>query len=186
SLAQRLRLPVRAAQARTTHVVVLAQLGRTRSALRQAVLAETVLRDWELELARLRVNHGLVLQRIGRQAEALTRFGAAEPVLRRYGDVRWEVMLRNLRGTLLAYQGRSDLALADLTTGIELAGSVELETVLCSLHQNLGFALLRAGRVPEALKQIANARSLAASIGRRQDSNYADRADALLAAGLPV
>lgn len=188
SLAQRLRLPVRAAQARTTHVVVLAQLGRTRSALRQAVLAETVLRDSEdeLELARLRVNHGLVLQRIGRQAEALTRFGAAEPVLRRYGDVRWEVMLRNLRGTLLAYQGRSDLALADLTTGIELAGSVELETVLCSLHQNLGFALLRAGRVPEALKQIANARSLAASIGRRQDSNYADRADALLAAGLPV
>src|SRR6185437_8461755 len=102
SLAQRLRLPVRAAQARTTHVVVLAQLGRTRSALRQAVLAETVLRDSEdeLELARLRVNHGLVLQRIGRQAEALTRFGAAEPVLRRYGDVRWEVMLRNLRGTL--------------------------------------------------------------------------------------
>ncbi|WP_034265267.1 CHAT domain-containing protein [Actinospica robiniae] len=188
SLAHRLRLPVRAAQARTTHVVVLSQLGRTRAALREAELAEAGLQAAvdELELARLRVNHALVLQRIGRQAEALVRFGAAEPVLRRYGDVRWEVMLRNLRGTLLAYQGRSDLALADLTTGIELAGSVELKTVLCSLHQNLGFALLRAGRVPEALKQIANARSLAASIGRRQDSSYADRADALLAAGLPV
>ena len=122
-LARRLGLPVRAAQARTSLLVLLSQGGRTQAALREAALAEAALGhpDQERELAQLRVNHGLVLQRIGRTAEALDSFGKAAPVLRRHGDVRWEAVLRNLRGTLLVYQGRNEAGTADLRRGIELA-----------------------------------------------------------------
>ncbi len=186
ALAGRLRLPVRVAQARTSHVPVLSQLGRTQAALREAVLAEAALLGPgdELDLARLRVNHGLVLHRIGRPTEALTCFGAAEPVLRRHGDLRWEVLLRNLRGTLLAYRGRQDEAIEDLRQGVALARSGGLDVILCSLQQNLGFALLHTGRIPEALEQISLALAQAEALGRRLDSALADRAEALLAAGL--
>ena len=187
-LARSLGLPVRAAQARTSLLVLLSHQGRTEAALREATLAETALRDpaHELDLARLRVNHGLVLQRLGRTQEALASYGAAAPVLTRYLDVRWEVVLRNLRGTLLVYQGRNDEAVADLRRGIELAERAGLGELLIGLYQNLGFAFLQAGRIPEALGQISQALSLAESTGRRLNSALADRADALLAAGLPV
>lgn len=185
-LARRLDLPVRAAQARTSLLVLLSQGGRTQAALREAALAEAALGhpDQERELAQLRVNHGLVLQRIGRTAEALTSFGEAAPVLSRHGDVRWEAVLRNLRGTLLVYQGRNEAGTADLRRGIELAKHGGLDAMLCTLYQNLGFAFLQAGRIPEALEQISLALNLAQAMDRRLNSALADRADALLAAGL--
>jgi tetratricopeptide (TPR) repeat protein len=187
-LAGRLGLPVRAAQARTSLLVLLSHLGRTQAALREAALAEAALQDpdHELDLAQLRVNHGLVLQRLGRAQEALASYGAAAPVLERHGDTRWEVVMRNLRGTLLVYQGRNDDAVANLRRGIELARRGGLGELLTALYQNLGFAFLQAGRIPEALEQIALALELAESTGRRLDSALADRADALLAAGLAV
>ena len=185
-LAQRLNLPVRAAQARTSLLVLLSHQGRTQAALREAALAEAALHGpgHELDLAQLRVNHGLVLQRLGRSEAALTCYGAAAPVLERHQDLRWEVVMRNLRGTLLAYQGRNDEAVRDLRRGIELAERGGMKAILCGLYQNLGFAFVQAGRIPEALRQIAQAEALAISIGRRQDSTHADRADALLVAGL--
>lgn len=185
-LALRLSLPVRAAQVRTSLLVLLSHQGRTQAALREAAAAEAELqagRD-ELGLAHLRVNLGLVLQRLGRAGEALESYAAAEPVLLRHGDVRWEIIMRNLRGTLLAYQGRSAEAAADLSRAISLAERGGAHTVLTTLRQNLGFALLRSGRIPEALEQIAQALALAESMQRRLVSAYADRADALLAAGL--
>lgn len=185
-LAARLKLPVRAAQARTSLIVMLAHLGRTRAALREAALAQAALEapEQDLDLARLQVNLGLVLQRLGRTAEALACYGDAEPVLGRHGDERWEMLLRNLRGTMLAYQGRHGAAIEDLRRGIELARATGSDLVLCVLYQNLGFALLRSGRIPEALEQMANGLRLAEDTGLRLDTVHADRADALLAAGL--
>lgn len=182
----RLGLPVRAAQARTSLVVLLSAAGRTRAALREAARAEIELQDPRhgLDLARLRVNHALVLQRIGRTAEALACFDAAEPVLLDHADTRWEALLRSNRGILLVYRGRQDEAIADLRRGISLGEAAGLNNLLCILHQNLGFALLRSGRIPEALREIALAERSAELIGMQIDSAYADRADALLTAGL--
>ncbi|HEX4789087.1 MAG TPA: CHAT domain-containing protein [Actinospica sp.] len=185
-LAWRLRLPVRAAQARTSLVVLLAHQGRTAEALREAAKAKTGLQGpaEELDLARLRVNLGLVLQRLGRNAEALECYAASEPVLLKHADARWQLMLCNLRGTLHAYQGRSQAAISDLGRAVSLAESLNQQILLGPLRQNLGFALLRSGRIPEALEQIALALNLAVAADRRPDSALADRADALLAAGL--
>src|SRR5581483_4511985 len=100
--------PLRAAQARTSLVVILADRGNTQAALAEAALAEAALStlpDCALDLARLRVNVGLVLQRIGRTADALASYGAAQPTLQDHGDARWEGLLLSLRGTLLAYRG---------------------------------------------------------------------------------
>jgi tetratricopeptide (TPR) repeat protein len=186
ALSFRLGLPVRAAQARTSLVVVLSAAGRTRAALRQAATAETELQDPKhaLDLARLRVNHALVLQRIGRIAEALACFDAAEPVLRRSEDTVWETVLRSNRGILLAYRGQLETAITDLRRGIELGESADLGTALCALHQNLGFALLRSGRIPEALRELARAERSAELVGVQLDMIYADRAETLLVAGL--
>lgn len=185
-LARSLGLPVRAAQTRISLLVLLSHRGSTRAALREAALAEAALTEaeHELDLARLRVNHGLVLQRLGRAQEALACYGAAAPVLERHGDVRWEVVMRNLRGVLLVYEGENDKAVTDLRRGIELAEPAGLIVLLTALHENLGFALLQAGRIPEALEQIAQALRLAESEGHALGSALVDRADALLAAGL--
>ena len=186
--AESLDLPLRAAQARTSLLVMLSHQGHTREALREADLAEAALRepDAQLDLARLRVNKGLVLQRLGRSAEALTCYAAAEPVLIRYRDVRWEVVMLSLRGTMLAYQGKHDAAATDLRRGIALAESAGLHTLLCRLHQNLGFALLRSGRIPDALREISRALQSGELIGAEIETVLADRADALLTAGLAV
>ena len=182
----RLGLPVRAAQARTSLTVLLSAAGRTRSALREAARAESELQDPRhgLDLARLRVNRALVLLRIGRVDEALDCFDAAEPVLIKHRDTRWETVLRSNRGILLAYRGKQDAAIADLRRGISIGEAAGLHTLLCSLHQNLGFALLRSGRIPDALREISLAERSAELIGMEIDSALADRADALLTAGL--
>jgi tetratricopeptide (TPR) repeat protein len=187
-LALRLGLPVRAAQVRTSLLVLLSHQGHTPAALREAAIAEAELQTGsdELDLAHLKVNLGLVLQRLGRTGDALECYATAEPVLLRHKDVRWEIIMLNLRGTLLAYQGRAEAAVADLSRAISLAVNGSLNTVLITLRQNLGFALLRSGRIPEALGQIAQALELAQLLERRLISAYTDRADALLAAGLPA
>jgi tetratricopeptide (TPR) repeat protein len=188
TLAARLGLPVRAAQARTSLIVLLAHQGRTAEALREAAKAKAELEgpDEELDLARLQVNLGLVLQRLGRSAEALESYAAAEPVLSRHDDRRWQMMLANLRGTMLAYQGSDQAAIADLRRAVMLAEELGLMVALSSLRQNLGFVLLRSGQIPDALREVAEALRLAEATGRRLDGAYADRADALLTAGLAV
>jgi tetratricopeptide (TPR) repeat protein len=186
SAAEDLGLPLRAAQARTSLLVMLSHLGRTRDALREAALAEAALQalDAELDLARLRVNRGLVLQRLGRSAEALACYAAAEPVLVGNQDVRWEVLMLSLRGTMLAYQGKHEAAATDLRRGIALGESAGMTNMAFNLHLNYGFALVQAGRIPEALQEITRALRSGELSGNRLEGAYADRADALLTAGL--
>ena len=186
--ADRLGLPLRAAQARTSLLVALSHLGRTRDALHEAALAEAALQGpgAALDLARLRVNQGLVLQRLGRSAEALACYTAAEPVLIRHRDARWEALMLSQRGTMLAYQGKHGAAADDLRRGVELVESGGMATISYTLHLNYGFVLLQAGRIPEALQEITRALRTGEQIGQRIETAYADRADALLTAGLAV
>jgi tetratricopeptide (TPR) repeat protein len=184
--AEQLGLPIRVAQARTSLLVPLSHLGETRVALREAALAEAALQgpEAELDLARLRVNQGLVLQRLGRNAEALACYAVAEPVLIKHQDARWEVVMLNVRGLMLAYQGKQEASIGDLRRGLTLVESGGLTSVSYVLHLNHGFALLRAGRIPEALEEITRALRIGEQRGQRLETAYADRADALLAAGL--
>lgn len=147
-LAKRLRLPVRAAQARTSLVVMLAHQGHTAQALREAAKARTELQGFEaeLDLARLGVNLGLVLQRLGRNVEALDAYTASEPVLLKHEDSRWELILLSLRGMMHADQGRSESAIADLGRAVTLAESQGQQVLVRVMRQNLGFALMRDGR----------------------------------------
>lgn len=186
-LGDRAGFPLRAAQARTSLVVIHADRGNTQAALAEAALAEATLSnlpDGALDLARLRVNVGLVLQRIGRTADALASYSAAQQTLQEHRDARWEGLLLSLRGTLLAYRGDHEAARRDLHRAVELGRENGYEVVHQSAQHNLGFAALRAGDLPEALRQLDRARELARQIGRKTESVLADRADALLEAGL--
>src|SRR6266700_4211071 len=186
SAAESLGLPLRAAQARTSLLVMLSHQGRTQEALHEAALAEAALQgpESQLDLARLRVNQGLVLQRLGRSTAALACYAAAEPILIRHGDARWEAIMLSMRGTMLAYQGKHDAAIGDLRRTVELVESGGMTNISFGTHLNYGFVLLRAGRVPEALQQITRALRAGEQIGQRLETAYADRADALLTAGL--
>jgi CHAT domain-containing protein len=179
--------PLRAAQARTSLVVILADSGNTQAALAEASLAEATLAhlsDGALDLARLRVNLGLVLYRTGRRAEALACYRAAERPLREHGDVRWQTVMYSVRGTLLAYDGDRRAADADLTIAIELARDNGFEVLHTAARHNLAFAALRAGDLPKGLQLLDEARELAREVGKPIHANLADRADALLEAGL--
>jgi len=180
-------LALRVAQARTSLVVILADTGNTQAALAEAALAEVALSslpDGVLDLARLRVNVGLVLQRTGRSADALACYHAAEQTLRDHRDARWEALMLNLRGTLLAYQGSQAEALRDLTAAVEISREHGYEILHFNAQNNLGFAAQRAGDLPRALQVLDEARILAQQLGRPVNENLADRADTLLEAGL--
>ena len=186
-LGEQYGFPLRAAQARTSLVVILADAGNTQAALAEASLAEATLAhlpDGALDLARLRVNLGLVLYRTGRRAEALACYRAAERPLREHDDARWQVVMYILRGTLLAYDGDHQAADADLAIAVELARDNGFEVLHTAARHNLGFAALRAGDLPRSLQLLDEARELAREVGKPIHANLADRADALLEAGL--
>ena len=190
ALGERSGYVLRVAQARTSMLTVLADAGRTQAALAEAALAEALLAgmsgiaEGELELARLRVNLGQVLQRTGRMAEALACFAASENILRDRGDARWEAIMLNNRGTLLAYRGDHEAAERDLSRAAALARDNDLDGIHQTSVHNLGFAALLVGDLPRALRVLGDALALARALGKPVEPVLADRADALLAAGL--
>ncbi|HEU5332566.1 MAG TPA: CHAT domain-containing tetratricopeptide repeat protein [Actinocrinis sp.] len=186
-LGQRSAFSLRSAEARMSLLVILADAGNTQAALAEAAIAEATLAGLsgtELELARLRVNLGLVLQRTGRTAEALACYAASEPILRERDDARWEAIMLNLRGTLFAYRGDHEAADRDLSRAAELARGNGFDVTLQNAVFNLGFAALRAGDLPRALRTLEEARALAEKHGKPVASVLTDRAEALLTAGL--
>ena len=187
ALGERMGYRLRTGQARTSLLVMLAEAGNIQAALAQAALAEAALAslpDGKLERARLQVNLGLVLGRTGRIDEALSCFGAAEPVLREHGDARWEAIMLNMRGILLAYRGNHAETTRDLTRAERLASDQGFEALYHRALCNIGFAALRAGDLPRALRVLDEARVVGEQIGRPVESVLSDRADALLSAGL--
>lgn len=191
ALGDRRGFPLRAAQARTSLLVALFEAGNTKAALAQAAQAEAALGrlpaglpEAQHELARLWVNLGLVYVRTDRYAEALTRLNAAEPVLLDRDDTRWLGLMLNIRGPLHVYQGAHRAAEADLKFAEEVAlrgGFPVLQQV--AVH-NRGYAALRAGNLPHALRTLDRALELATQVGKRPERILSDRAEALLAAGL--
>ncbi|MEY9893451.1 tetratricopeptide (TPR) repeat protein [Catenulispora sp. MAP5-51] len=182
AMADRAGLPYRAAEARMTLVVILADLGNTDGALAEVALADSVLTG--LDRARLRVNLGLVLGRIGRSAEALEALDASQPVLAAYGDARWEAIALNLRGIIHVYRGAGQPAQSDLLRAAQLTEDGGYGLINAMVLGNLGFAAHRAGDLPSALFWFDAAIERFAEIDKPVAPMLVDRAEALLTAGL--
>jgi tetratricopeptide (TPR) repeat protein len=182
SVADRAGVPYRAAEARMSLVVLIADRGNTDGALAEAALADRVLTG--LDRARLRVNLALVLHRMGRSAEALEALDASQPVLAAHGDARWESLALNLRAVIHVYRGAGQPAQADLLRAARLtedAGYLLLNALV--LH-NRGFAAYRAGDLPSALYWIDAATQRFVEHDKPIVPLLIDRAEALLTAGL--
>ena len=187
ALGERMGYRLRTGQARTSLLVMLAEAGNIQAALAQATLAEAALAslpDGKLERARLQVNLGMVLHRTGRTVEALACYDAAEHVLREHGDARWEAILLNLRGIYFAYGGNHTESTRHLTRAKQLAAEHDFDALYHRALHNLGFAALRAGDLPRALRDLDEARQVGERMGLPVESVVSDRADALLSAGL--
>ncbi|HEX2274971.1 MAG TPA: tetratricopeptide repeat protein, partial [Acidimicrobiales bacterium] len=105
-------LRTRAAEARTSLLLVLASLGELPEALRQADLAAGVLSG--AAAARLTGQRAIVLHRLGRHDEALVGYRRALAGMRRWGDRDREARLLSNRGVLHAHRGDYRAATADL------------------------------------------------------------------------
>jgi tetratricopeptide (TPR) repeat protein len=173
------------ALSRAALAISLLSLGRTTAARREIARADADAPP----SARGRVDflHGLVDQRLGRLDRALARYKAALPRLRRDGDDHSIARALLNRGTLLAYQGAVDAALADFDEVERVAGRLRMSVLVAMAAHNAGFALGRRGAVADALAAFDRAESAYDEVDRppRQVAVLAsDRCDVYLQVGL--
>jgi tetratricopeptide (TPR) repeat protein len=182
-IAERVGSSVRAAEARASLVVVLAERGQTDAALREADLAATALRGGAA--GRLLLQRSVVLQRMGRLDDALRGYREALPMLRQAGDVEYECLGLLRRGLLHAYRSNHSSAAADLQNCADLAQRHGLRLIYSFAVHNLGFAAALRGDLSAALALLDKAAEAKSRLGRPDDAvSWLDRAAVLLAAGL--
>jgi tetratricopeptide (TPR) repeat protein len=173
------------ALARAGLAITLLSLGRTPAARREIALAD----ERAPQAARGRVDflHALVLQRVGELDRALDRYRRALPRLRRDGDEHSLARALLNQGTLRAYQGDTDGALADFAEVEALAGGLGLPVLVAMAAHNAGFALGRRGAVGDALGAFDRAEAAYRELGdppRLVAVLASDRCDVLLQVGL--
>lgn len=173
------------AVARAGLAISLLSLGRTAAARREIARAD----ELAPPSARARVDmaRALVHQRVGELDLALACFRVALPRLRRDGDHHSVARALLNRGTLLAYQGAADAALADFAEVEALADRLGLPVLVAMAAHNAGFALGRRGAVGEALGAFDRAEAAYDELGRPPRLVAvlaADRCDVLLQVGL--
>jgi tetratricopeptide (TPR) repeat protein len=169
------------ADVRVSYAGALADLGKIDAALAQCELAGATMRG--RDAGPLLAQRGLILCRAGRSEEALAYFARALPVLRAAGDVNFQCLLYMNRGNLFAYLGRLPAAERDFRAGATLAKAHGMREIADALAANLGFLAVRRGDIPYALRVFDGALAGAGTYSRF--SMTQDRAEALLAAGLP-
>ncbi|HKE51639.1 MAG TPA: CHAT domain-containing tetratricopeptide repeat protein [Actinomycetes bacterium] len=182
SIADRAGMAERAAEARTSLVVVLVERGETAAALYEADLAAPALRG--SAAGRLLIQRSLVLQRMGRLDDAVRGYREALPLVRQAGDVEYESLALLRRGTLYAYQGNHARAVDDLNRCAQLAQRHGLPLIYSFALHNLGFAAFMRGDLPDALARIDASAEVKREIGRPDAVTLTDRAAVLVAAGL--
>ncbi|HKA68833.1 MAG TPA: CHAT domain-containing protein [Actinomycetes bacterium] len=181
-IAERAGLAARAAEARASLVVVLAERGRTDSALREADLAAPALRG--AAAGRLLIQRSVVLQRMGHLDDALRGYREALTLLRQAGDVEYECLGLLRRGMLHAYRNNHASAAADLRNCAELADRHGLRVIHSYSVHNLGFAAFMRGELSEALALMDASAATDRELGITDAVPLMDRAAVLIAAGL--
>jgi tetratricopeptide (TPR) repeat protein len=181
-VADRAGSPYRAAEARISLVMVLADLGNTGAALAEGAQAAEVLTG--VDAARLKTNMGLVYARTGRTGRALEAFDEAVPVLASARDSRFEAIALNSRGIVHGMAGRNRAARADFDRALHLAAQGEYLHLSAMLQTNLGWVARQTGDLPEALARLNAAVKQFAKHGKGGARSLpVDLADTLLAAG---
>jgi Tfp pilus assembly protein PilF len=173
------------ALARAGLAISLLSLGRTPAARREIAKADA----GAPPVARGRVDflHALVLQRVGEHDTAIARYREAVPRLRRDGDEHSVARALLNQGTLRAYQGATDAALADFAEVEALAGRLGLPVLVAMAAHNAGFALGRRGAVGDALRAFDRAAAAYVQLGsppRLVAVLASDRCEVLLQVGL--
>jgi CHAT domain-containing protein len=180
-LADRHGLYREGAEARLTYATLLLERGRLDAALTECGRALAVMKGRAAGPAY--AQRALVLSRAGRAEEALLDYQRALPLLRADGDVHFQCRVYLNRSNLLAYLGRLPAAERDLRTGRVLATAHGLSDLVSLFTNNLGFLHTLAGDIPTALRLFGEATTAAPTHARLV--TVMDRAEALLAAGLP-
>lgn len=149
-VAEAAKLPARAAEARMSLALVLAEAGQPQQALREIDAASPALRG--LPAARLQMQRALILDRLGRSDEAMAGYTDALAAFRRSGDQLWQSRALTNRGVLHTYRGSLRQAEADLRAAEQGYAELGQELALAQVRHNLGFVLSRAGDIPGALR----------------------------------
>jgi tetratricopeptide (TPR) repeat protein len=149
-VAERAQLPERAAEARMSLALVLAEAGRPARALREIDAAAPALDG--LPAARLQMQRALILDRLSRFTEAMDGYGAALVSFRRAGDRLWQARALTNRGVLHTYRGSVRQAEIDLIAAERLYTDLGQDLAAAQVRHNLGFLAARAGDVPGALR----------------------------------
>ncbi|MDP9795142.1 tetratricopeptide (TPR) repeat protein [Catenuloplanes nepalensis] len=149
-VAARAGLAERAAEARMSLALVLAEAGRPRAALREIDAAVPVLSG--LPGARLAMQRALILDRLSRFDEAMAGYTTAVAAFRRAGDRLWQARALTNRGVLHAYRGGLRAAEDDLVAAETIYAELGQDLAVAQVRHNRGFVAARAGDVPGALR----------------------------------
>ncbi len=175
------RLPVRAAQARASLVVVLVTLGEFESGLAEAAKAESVLTG--ADLGHLLAQRAVALSRLDRTEEALAAYNRALRLTPRSDPRTTALMLLN-RGLLLTYRGAFVAARRDLDRAAGLCKQHRLRTVESFVIHNLGYLTLLEGDLVSALAEFDRSEQMRRELAVDAFEVVLDRAEALLTANL--
>lgn len=181
-LAERAPSGTRTGEARMSLSLILAHRGRSAAALREADLADGLLRGHDR--ARVQMQRALVLQHMGRLGDALDGYRRALSGFQRSGDGLWEARVRCNRGVLHAYRGEYRAAETDLLESERLCKELDLELLLGMVRHNIGFVYALKGDVPRALQRYDQAERSHGIAGVRRAEALLDRSDLLLSVRL--
>lgn len=150
SLAESAGTRTRAAEARMSLALVLANQGRVAAALEELRLAEEAFTG--KDKARLRVQRALILQHQDRIEEALSDYRQALPALRNSGDQLWETRALCNRGVLHTNRGDITAGERDLLAALDLCNRMDFGLGAGLVQHNLGYLFGRKGDVVMALE----------------------------------
>jgi tetratricopeptide (TPR) repeat protein len=180
--ADRLDGPDRRADTRASLAATLTVSGRPGAAL--GLLEEAIRLAPSGVRAQVEVRQAAVLDMLGRPAEALGLLASGIRSLRKAGDSVWEARALSNRALILLELGQLSRARRDLERAEALfAGTGQVfEAAACM--NNLGWAAYRAGDLPAALSELAEADERYGRAGVHPASMAIDRCAVLLASGL--
>ncbi len=161
----------------------LSYSGEFDRSLDLATRAVTLL-DGDDKAAAMSQRAGL-LHRAGRHPEALQAFTAALDAAATTTDDTIVADLLANRGLLLGWAGEIEAAEADTRCALDLYESRGWTKAAADAHHNLAWLAARRGDLVESFRRFDVAERAYASLGVSGAAVFPDRAEALLAAGLP-
>ena len=161
----------------------LSYSGEFERSLELAIRAVALL-EGDDKVAAMSQRAGL-LHRAGRHPEALAAFTAALDAATRSDDATLIGDLLTNRGVLLGWAGEIEAAEADTRRALDLYERQGWTKAAADVYHNLAWLAARRGDLVESFRRFDDAQQRYESLGVSGAAVYPDRAEALVAAGLP-